>query len=241
MSLKNKKALNIFAAILLLVLFYLLYQIGDLLWIRYKNNNINNTISKQYHDSIGKSKTFRDRYSYLLKENNELVGWMTVAGTKLDYPVVRTENNDFYLKHNFKKESSEYGAIFMDFRDKGDLKTRNNIIYGHNMKDGSMFHELMNYKDHKFFKEHPIIEFDILDEPVQWQIFSVYVTDTKFNYIRTDFNDDADYGDFLTQLKAHSMYDTGISVSKEDTILTLSTCTYEFDDARFVVQAKRIK
>lgn len=237
----SKAIMSIIVAILCIILLLCGYYLIKPMWITHKNNSMNNDISKKYHQAIVKSKNFKDRYDALLQVNRDLVGWITIAGTKLDYPVVKAENNDFYLEHNFEKQPSDHGAIFMDFRNKEDLQAKNNIIYGHNMKDGSMFQGLMNYKDEKFLKEHPIIEFDTLEEPVKWQIFSVYVTDTKFNYIRTDFNDDADYADFLKQMKEHSMYDTGVSVSKDDTILTLSTCSYEFNDARFAVQAKRIK
>lgn len=233
--------IGIVTAILCVVLLYCGYYIIRPMWITHKNNSINNDISEKYHQDADKSKNFQDRYSALLQVNKELVGWLTIPGTKMDYPVVRTENNDFYLKHNFERQVSDYGSIFMDFRNKGDLQSKNNIIYGHNMKDGSMFQELMNYKDEKYFKKHPIIEFNTLEEPVKWQIFSVYVTDTKFYYIKTDFKDDADYEDFLKQIKNHSMYDTGVSVSKNDTILTLSTCSYEINDGRLAVQAKRIK
>jgi sortase B len=239
---KNSEIIKkIVVAIMLIIVLYCAYYLTRPLWITYKNNSMNKDISNKYHQSINKSKNFKDRYSALLQVNSDLVGWITIPGTKLDYPVVRVENNDFYLDHNFEKQPSDHGAVFMDFRNKGDLQTKNNIIYGHNMKDGSMFQELMNYKDEKYFKENPIIQFDTLKEPVKWQIFSVYVTNTKFNYIRTDFKDDADYENFLSQIKSHSMYNTGVNVSKDDSILTLSTCSYEIADGRLAIEAKRIK
>lgn len=245
MTKEYKKSLHVIRAAIIIILFiiatYCVYYIVKPMIITYKNDNLNKNISKKYHQSIEKNTNFKDRYSDLEKINPDIVGWLNISGTKVDYPVVRTNDNSFYLIHNFEKQPSNHGSIFMDFRNMGDLKTKNNIIYGHNMKDGSMFQQLMNFKDKSYFESHPIIEFDTLTEPIKWQIFSVYVTSTKFNYIRTEFNNDSDYEDFLKQLKSHSMYDTGVNVSKDDTILTLSTCSYEIEDGRLAIEAKRIK
>ena len=108
------------------------------------------------------------------------------------------------------------------------------------MKDGSMFKNLTKYKAKDHFLKHPIIELESLEESSIWEIFSIYITDTKFNYIRTDFDDIEEYQDFLYSIKNKSLYDTGISIDRNDHILTLSTCTYEFDNARFVIHAKKV-
>ena len=129
----------------------------------------------------------------------------------------------------------------MDYRNKRDGSDKNIIIYGHHMKDGSMFKTLMNYKEEGFYGQHPFIEYDSIKESTKWEIFSMYITDTKFDYIRTDFDSDEEYESFLKEIQSRSLYDTGVQVRKEDKILTLSTCTYEFDDARFTVHAKLIQ
>lgn len=181
-----------------------------------------------------------EKYSGLLQINEDLAGWITIPGTAVDYPVVKTDNNDFYLDHNVYKEPAKAGAIFMDFRNTGTAEDLHTILYGHNMKDGSMFRDLMRYKKEDYFDRHPVIEFNTLYAEMKWEIFSVYVTAADFHYIETCFPTVDEYGYFLDSIKKRSLFkrDTGVTV--EDRILTLSTCSYEFDDARFVVHARRI-
>lgn len=184
--------------------------------------------------------TVMEKYVDPLQMNNDLVGWVRIPGTAIDYPVVKTDNNDFYLNHNIHKQPARAGTIFMDFRNSGTAKEPHTILYGHNMKDGSMFRDLMKYKEKDFFNKNSIIEFDTLYEKMKWEIFSVYVTATDFNYIQTYFPTRNDFGIFLNSIKERSLFKRDIVVAVEDKILTLSTCSYEFTDARFVVHAKRI-
>ena len=181
-----------------------------------------------------------ERYAGLLQINEELVGWITIPGTAVDYPVVKTDNNDFYLDHNVYKEPAKAGSIFMDFRNTGTAEDLHTILYGHNMKDGSMFGGLMRYKKKDFFDRHPVIEFNTLYAEMKWEIFSVYVTAAEFYYIETCFPTLDAYGYFLDSIKNRSLFKSDTGVTIEDRILTLSTCSYEFGDARFVVHAKRI-
>lgn len=177
----------------------------------------------------------------LIEINEDIIGWVKIPNTKIDYPVVKTQDNFFYLEHDINKEKSTFGAIFMDYRNSGNSKDKHTILYGHNMRNGSMFRDLINYKNQYFFEENQVIEFSNLREEMLWKIFSVYITNTDFNYIKTDFDNLADYEQFLHEISSKSLYDTNISMSSEDPILTLSTCTYEFNDARLVVHAKKIK
>lgn len=180
------------------------------------------------------------KFEQLYADNNDLVGWISIDDTVIDYPVVQFVNNSFYLERDFYGETSRAGSIFMDYRNIPDGDDFNTILYGHHMADGSMFKALMKYKDESFFKEHKTIQFDILNKEYQWEIFSVYVTHVDFYYIDTSFPDDEKKMKFIEQIRGKSLYETDIDVGPEDHILTLSTCTYEFEDARFVVQAKRI-
>lgn len=184
--------------------------------------------------------TVMEKYSGLLQINEDLAGWVRIPGTAIDYPVVKTDNNDFYLNHNIHKQPARAGAIFMDFRNSGTAEEPHTILYGHNMKDGSMFRDLMRYKREDFLNRHSIIEFNTLYEKMKWEIFSVYVTAADFNYIQTYFPTRNEFGIFLDSIKERSLFKRDIVVAVEDKILTLSTCSYEFTDARFVVHAKRI-
>ena len=180
------------------------------------------------------------KFIELLKTNKEIVGWINVPNTKVDYPIVKTSNNNFYLNHNILKKEDSSGAIFMDFRNDIEIMDKNTILYGHNMKNGTMFKGLMKYKDEDFLKENKIISFSTLYEDIKWEIFSAYVTDINFYYIQVNFKNSYEYESFLNNIKGKSMFDTSIDLNSSDNILTLSTCSYEFDDARFVIHAKRI-
>lgn len=184
-------------------------------------------------------KAVLDRYSELIKRNGELVGWLYIPGTRIDYPVVRGKDNVFYLSHGFDKAPAKAGAVFMDYRNNGGAEQLHTILYGHNMRDGSMFRDLMKYRNEAFLLDHKRIEFHTLYEEFEWEIFSVYVTSIDFYYIETNFSSPGEYEDFIHSILVRSMFNTGIVPTAEDAILTLSTCTNVFENARFVVHARR--
>lgn len=175
-------------------------------------------------------------------QNPDVVGWLTVPGTSLDLPVVHTADNKYYLKHDINHNPYWKGWPFMDFRNTVQPFSRNTVIYGHNMGDGTVFGELKKYKDINFLNANPVLYFGTEQQDYYWKIFSVYITDTNLNYIQTDFTGDNDYTGFLTRMKRQSLFNTSVDITASDDILTLSTCTYEFKpDARFVVQARLVR
>lgn len=238
-KLDKKKLLILLTVILSVGILYSLYQIGNRFLQARHNSSLNNRL-KKIHTSKKEAANYKDRYSSLIKINSDIIGWLNVPGTAIDYPVVKTTDNSYYLTHNFNKENSAQGAIFMDFRNIGNGEDKNTILYGHNMKDGSMFEGLCSYKDEAFLTQHPIIEFDTLDKAIKWQIFSIYVTDTNFYYIQTAFTKPSDFMLLLSQMQKRSLFTTKVNITEADNILTLSTCSYEFNNARFVVEAKKI-
>ena len=175
-----------------------------------------------------------------MEQNTDAVGWIAIPGTNIDYPVVRDDNNNYYLTHDELRQKSDHGAIFMDHRSDAKELLGNIILYGHHMKDGSMFAGLVDYKQEDFFYAHRTVKFETAKGTTTWEIFSAYVTDPSFYYIQTDFADDQAYADFIGKIEQRSLFPTDASVAAEDPILTLSTCTYEFEDARFAVHARRI-
>ena len=181
--------------------------------------------------------------------NQDVVGWITVPDTLIDYPVVQSKDNYFYLRHNINKEYNNSGCPFLDYRNnvKPDSGARNLIIYGHHRRNGTMFAQLKKYNDVDFYKENPVIRFDTIYERCEWIIFSnfrattTWASGTPFNYIRTDFKDDNDFLDFVEELRKRSLITTPVDVRADDQILLLSTCSYEKSNWRMVIAARRVR
>ncbi len=178
----------------------------------------------------------------IVKQNEDTVGWLIVNNTKVNYPVVQAQDNDFYLKHAFDKSSNIAGWIFADYRDNFDTLNPNIVIYGHSRKDNLMFGSLGNVLNRKWYtnSDNQIIQLSTLKYNTMWQIFSIYKIKAESYYITTDFSSDESYEQFLKTMKERSIYNFGIDVNTNDKILTLSTC-YNTTGMRIVVQAKLVK
>ena len=187
--------------------------------------------------------TVFDKYQPLYEQNNDMVGWIFIEGTEVNYPVMQTPDNpDYYLKHSFEKKWSDYGVPYVD--EGCTVGTSNNlVIYGHNMKNGSMFNGLVQYKSKEFFETHPIICFDTIDAPGQYQVVAAFCYNTNkesFKYNKHTDMDEAEFAEYVSNCKKRSIYDTGISAEYGDMLITLSTCEYTYTNGRFVVVAKKI-
>lgn len=185
----------------------------------------------------------------LKKENQDIVGWIEIERTNISYPVVQGTDNEYYMKHNYKKENSADGSIFLDKSYDWNIPSSNLLLYGHNNKNGKMFQELLKYEEESFYKEHPTIRFTTINEDCQYEIISafksrVYYQDEK-NVFRYYFfinaNDEAEYNNYVEESKKASLYDTGKSATYGEQLLTLSTCSYHTEDGRFAVVAKEVK
>ncbi len=173
--------------------------------------------------------------------NEDYVGWIDVLGTTISYPIVMGEDNEYYLKHNYYRERDFVGSIFMDYRNSRDKLDKNTIIYGHNMKDDSMFGSLEDLLDQEFFEKHQTITLNYPDgQTYKWELFSAYAT-TDVEWMRTDFSKQADFARYLRSVKNKSVILSETEVGEEVTILTLSTCTDRDNDERIVVHAKLIR
>lgn len=179
--------------------------------------------------------------------NSDIVGWITVDGTVIDYPVLQSsvEDDEYYLKRNYKKQYSSYGSIFLDSycSTAGDMQ----VLYGHSMNDGSMFRGLLSFGEPGVVAASPVIQYDTAGESSQWLIISVFKTNTLpsqgeiFSYIRTGFSSPQDKLEYLYQVMQRSMVNTHVGVNESDDLLLLSTCSYEFSDFRTVVVARRLR
>ncbi|MBE6153633.1 MAG: class B sortase [Firmicutes bacterium] len=183
-----------------------------------------------------------ENYSDLLLINDETVGWLKVNNTKIDYPVVKGVDNDYYLKHDFYNNENFNGWIFMDYRNNIDTLDKNTIIYGHNMKSGMMFGTLPYVSKEYWYNNNDnlIIYFNTIHEKLNFQIFSIYTIDVTNDYLYTNFSSNQEYLSFIDKIKSRSIKDFGISINEHDKILTLSTCQ-DNSKKRLVVHAKLIK
>ena len=181
-------------------------------------------------------------FTELLKDNSDTVGWIIVNDTNINYPVVQTGDNDYYLNHAYDKTSNNAGWIYADFRDNFNVFSKNMVIYGHGRKDKIMFGSLTKALDKNWYtkEENQIIQFSTLKYNTMWQIFSVYTIPAESYYITTDFETNDEYATFLGEMLKRSIYNFNVNLSTDDKILTLSTC-YNDNGIRLVVQAKLVK
>lgn len=184
----------------------------------------------------------------LYAENPEIIGWLTIPGTNVDYPVMLTPDEpEKYIHKNFKGIYSVGGVPFMEDACSMDPESDNLIIYGHNMKNGTQFQNLMNYTMKKYWEEHPQILFSTLYEERTYEIISAFYDqvyspkDKVFKFYQfIDAKDEADFENAMKHYKEKAEYETGVTAEYGDKLITLVTCSYHMDYGRFVVVAKEI-
>ena len=179
-------------------------------------------------------------FNDLKKTNSDVVGWLKVNGTNINYPFVQGKDNNYYLTHSFNKSYNDAGWVFLDYRN-NNTNNKNTIIYAHSRLDKTMFGSLRTVLKNEWLNNtnNYVIKISTEAENSLWQIFSVYHIPTTSDYLQTDFNDDTEYQKFLNMLKNRSSHNFNTNVTYTDNILTLSTC-YS-DNVRMVVHAKLIK
>lgn len=228
----NKKKTNIPSIILMCFFIILLLYSGTKIVIWYINNQNNKKISDEIAEFVTVDETKEDDEKYVvdfekLKEkNSDVVAWLKVNGTNIETTVVKTTNNDYYLTHNLNKEYNSAGWIFADYKNKLDGTDKNLVIYGHNMRDNSMFGSLKwvinedwyNNEDNKYITL-------ITEKKTQiYEVFSVYQIEKEDYYIQTNFNTEKEFNTFAQTIKKRSKKDFNVDVNENDNILTLSTC-----------------
>ncbi|PAD68706.1 SrtB family sortase [Bacillus sp. 7586-K] len=224
------------------------YKLLSIFYDYYENRKVLAEIQEVYVP-IKETKESRDdgeirtQFQDLLHINSDIVGWITIDDTSIHYPILQTSNNMDYLQKNYKREETRAGSIFMDYRNSIQEVERHTILYGHRMKDGSMFGQLDKFLNQEFVNEHHQFYFDTLYKGYDVEVFSAYVTTTDFYYIETDFSSDTDYLQFLETIKQQSVVKTNTKLNANDQIITLSTCDYGLDrhKGRLVVHGKLVK
>ena len=230
---KNKNNIILIACILIIII---LLIIG---FKMHKDQKETEHIINEYTVSNNTSdeNTF---ISILRQENSDTVGYIVVKGTNIDYPVVQSNDNSYYLSHSFDKSEKFAGWVFLDYRNNLDTIDKNNIIYGHAMNNGTMFGSLKNVLTDEWLNNsaNHIIELNKPNGLTKWQVFSVYYIPVTNDYLKVFFSSDEDFLSFENMLINRSIKDFGLPANKDDKILTLSTCKQHVQ--RIVVHAKLI-
>ena len=235
----NKKKRSILLKLLILIfIFGIIYNSSKL--ISYELDiRENNKIQEGLNEYIDKDKV---EFDELKKQNSDTVAFIKVKNTNIHYIVVKSNDNDYYLNHNFNKERNVAGWIFGDFRNNFDETDKNLIIYGHNMRDGSMFETLINVinKDWYTNKDNHIVKLITENGIYKYQVFSSYSITAEDYYITTNFNSDNEFNKFINTLKDRSIYNYNVELNANDKILTLSSCIGD-GKKRVVLHAKLIE
>ncbi|MGN0518191.1 MAG: class B sortase [Acutalibacteraceae bacterium] len=209
------------------------------------DDDTNTTDSNPYGDDAVKSK-WRELYS----KYPNLVGWIRISFSKwIDLPVFQPPASDpnYYLYRDFKGEDNRYGSLFLDTRSSQGVNSKNIIIHGHHMNDGSMFADITKYQYMDYYSKSPTITFNTIYSDAEWKVISVFKTNTLsehgefFNYLRGEFSSSSDFLNYVYQVRERSVINMPVDVNEDDQLLTLSTCSYEFTDFRTVVVARRVR
>lgn len=192
--------------------------------------------------------TVLEEYQTLYNKNKKLIGWLKIDDTNIDYPVMQTTNNEYYLDHNYNQEYDKNGSLFLDKDCDVVHRNTNLIIYGHHMKSGKMFGNLNKYSSEEYCKSHSTIQFDTIYEKGTYEVMYVFRSkiynedEVVFKYYQfLDATSEKEFNSNMQEMAALSLYDTGVTASYGDELLTLSTCDNSEQDGRFVVVAKRIE
>ncbi|MBS6955258.1 MAG: class B sortase [Enterocloster asparagiformis] len=170
-------------------------------------------------------------FDALRAENPDTIGWITIDGTNINYPIVQGTDNDFYLNHDFNGQENIAGAIYLDFESQGNWDGRNNIIYGHNMKNGSMFKDVVKYKDEAYFKEHQFFTIYTPEREIRLKSVAAYYGEAKPIVRKTRFKSQESFDAFVKEMLSPCTYAEPVQYPAR-TLYTLVTCSYEIDDAR---------
>lgn len=254
-----RRSVYISSVIMFLVSSYFIFKYAVI--DRFKFSEDTNEIQKVWENSnLAEDKVkYNEKFYDLIKINPDIKGWLKIKGTVIDYPVLQSSQEDpsFYLYRNYKKEKDKSGSIFIN----SDISllerdTKNIVLHGHNMKNGTMFATIAKYGrqcgnkygDINFFKSSPIIEFDTIFEPGIWKIFAIIKTNSDkkhgtlfYDYLKPFFNSKNDFLKLIYNLKIRSVLNIPVDVCEYDKMLTLSTCSYEMKGFRTVVFARKLR
>lgn len=233
------------------------------IFLSMKNSELNGEIQKIAHGSDDSTDSNNKKpnvgktidWKKLKGINDEIVGWIKMSNTQIDYPVLWHKGDDrvsqYYLNHNYKGGYDSFGSIFLDYRCTEGIESKNTVLHGHHMNDGSMFGDLMKFGgttgNLDFYKKTPTFEFDTPQAKGTYKIISVFKTNTIssqgefFNYMIGNFQNEKDFMNYVYNVRIRSLFNCPVDVNEDDELITLSTCSYEFTNFRTVVVARKVR
>lgn len=250
-SKKKRRGVQCFAIFFLVVIISVLAYYTYQFYLGHQNKTIYHEIEVDLAEleDIGLEQLPANvrKVNLLNRRNSEVVGWVQIEDTMIDYPILQGKDNDYYLDHNYKNEQSKYGSIFVKKECVMENPNTNLIVYGHNMRDGQMFQNLLKYKEEKFYQKHPKIKIATKQEENNYQIISVFQSRVFYQneenvfryYDYTEFENESKYNEFIQNSQKIQLYDTGVSAKFGEQIVTLITCEYSQENGRFVIVAKK--
>ena len=179
-------------------------------------------------------------FDSLRAQNDDVAAWLYCEGTVINYVVVHGDDNDYYLHRFMDGRANAGGTLFVDWMCGANFSGRNTVIYGHNMNDGSMFASLLKYAKQEYYDEHPVMYLNTPDQDYRIELFAGYVTSATSDVYTIGFSSDEYYMDYLNKMVSQSNFRSDVTLTAEDKIVTLSTCAYDFTNARYVVQGKLV-
>lgn len=251
---KKSKAKRIFRLIFLLILLacaiYYGINIAKVKNIQKENNNLLNIEIDKSELKEGKNRVTERmlQVQELSEQYPELKAWIEIKDTTINYPVMQKNDNSFYVNHNYKKEYSKWGSLFLDKDFDWSIPSSNLLIYGHNFSDGLMFADLLKYRDEEFYNNHKTIRFTTKEEDIEYDILAVFNSRVYYKseqnvfryYFFVDAETEEEFDEYVNNAKKASIYKNDIQAEYGDQLLTLSTCDYSQEDGRFVVVARKI-
>lgn len=250
---KHFKKLKLKYRIIIFILSIVIIASSIYIVLYFKNNqdlkdesNLLNTINID-DSQVSHEKTERMlQVAELQKGNSDVVGWIEIEDTNINYPVLQAADNSFYMNHNYQKEENTYGSIFLDKDYDWSIPSSNLLLYGHNLQNGSLFHDVLNYKDKSYYEEHPIIRFTTENKDSEYEIISAFYSRVYYKseknvfryYYFVNADNEEEYNEFVNNAKDASIYDTGKTAEYGDQLITLSTCSYHTEDGRFAIVAR---
>lgn len=249
MKKKNNKIKKIIIKIAILICFLgaLFFAVGIILNLReYKK-------AQDSYQSLAKAKSYNEQQTteslLLTKEeidelksiNSKFYAWIICEGTNIAYPIVQGDDNEYYLTHLFTNEINNAGCLFIDYREFSDFTNYNTVVYGHNMKDETMFSILSEYKNQEYYENHKEMIIQTEQKNYKLELFSAYTVPDEFDAWKIDFQTTEEFKTWLEQAKQLSDFQTELTPSEEDRIVTLSTCAYDRKNSRYVVMGRLIE
>lgn len=248
---KSKKIIILLIYIILvsIIIISIVYIVKELYWKKeaIEETKIVDTIEVDESKVTKESTKKMIQVRTLKQENKDVVGLLEIENTNISYPVVQGDDNEYYMTHNYKKEKSKNGSIFLDKDYDWKISSNNYLIYGHNLNNGTMFQELLKYESEDYYNKHPEILFTTADEEATYDIISVFKSKVYNNidnvfkyYFFINPKTEEEYNNYIKNIKELSLYNIEKTAKFGTQLITLSTCSYHVKDGRFViVGAKR--